>query len=158
MNKILVPLEPKADLAHHAAQFAVSLARRTGGELIFLDFADGGHHPHGYRQPVPPPAPSLDPDLEALINQSRLEGIKVANHAAQGDFVRKVVEFARQLNISRVVVAMPQPQEPEFQRAAQQVAALRRNLSCPLVVVRPRQESPYVSPLAPAPPQPNREN
>ncbi|MFH1033536.1 MAG: hypothetical protein V1806_03435 [Pseudomonadota bacterium] len=79
--------------------------------------------------------------MEALIQHSLRRGLKMGTYVTQGDYVRKVAEFAREQGVSRIVVALPASDSGDFERVSAQVAALRRSLSCPLVVVRPRQES-----------------
>jgi nucleotide-binding universal stress UspA family protein len=141
MNKVLVPLENQGELAHNAALFAVGFAQRTGAEVLFLSIHDDPQPSSGRTAPADPAPPRTSPDLEALVQQSLQKGLKVGTYFTHGEYVRRVSEFAREQGISRIVVAMPEAGSGDFERISQQVAALRRSLNCPLVVVRTRQEA-----------------
>ncbi len=141
MNKILVPLENQAELARNAALFAINFAQRTGAEVLFLCIGEEPPAAPGRAAPPDPPGPQHSPELEELIRQSLQKGLRVGTYVTQGDYVRRVSEFAREQGISRIVVALPAADSGDFERLNGQVAALRRSLSCPLVVVRPRQEA-----------------
>lgn len=146
MNKVLVPLENQGELARNAALFAMGFAQRTGAQVLFLRIQEDSPGPGGRQAPAQPPVRQPFPDLEEIVSQSRQQGLQVGTYLTRGDYVRRVGEFVRQQGISRIVVALPAPDSQDYQRLSGQVAALRRSLSCPLVVVRPRAEGPGPTP------------
>ena len=144
MTNILVPVDTHRRLHLRAAYFALEFAKRTGAKVLFLNILHG-------RTPEPSDSHAtarvdeLDRDLDRLINNSLIAGLQIETYVTNGDYVQRVIEFAEHHNVSRVILALPEADEPGGAEAASRLDALQQNLSCGLVTVRPRHDAPGFS-------------
>ena len=140
MTNILVPLDTRRSLQLRAAYFALEFAKRTGAKVLFLNIRRGGTSGRSDDHDGPRRG-DFENDLERLINNSLIAGIQIESYVTNGDYVERVIEFARCHNVSRVIVALPEANEPGGAEAASRLDVLQQKLSCGLVTVRPRHES-----------------
>jgi nucleotide-binding universal stress UspA family protein len=134
MNRILVPSDGDDHLSLHAAYFAFELAKRTGASVSVLTVAPApadGERGSGEQ--------NMSNGLAHAVSAARLGGVEVASHFTSGDYVERVVAFARDHHVSRIVVALPEAGSGAVDRVEERVRALRGQLNCILVTVRPRR-------------------
>lgn len=139
MNTILVPSDSNSELSLHAVYFALEFAKRTGARVLFLT-VDRNRTARSPEREPPTLTDGVSPELERAISSGRVGGLEVESHVTDGDYVGQVAAFARDHNVSRVVMALPEPDDAAFSRVEEQVIALRNQLGCVLVTVRPRKD------------------
>jgi Universal stress protein family len=140
VTKILVPLDGSSDPWVRAAYFALEFAKRTAAKVLFLSFAPGPGARPARRQPLDDAHVGLGEELDHLIAGSLALGIQVETYVTNGDFVEGVAEFARHHKVSRIVLALPEGDDPASTRAEGRLNALQEQLNCVLVTVRSRQD------------------
>jgi hypothetical protein len=139
VNTLLVPSDGNDELSLHAVYFALEFAKRTGARVLFLTVDRDQGMRSAVRQPLAT-ASGVRPELERVICSGRVGGLEVETHVTDGDYVGQVAAFARDHHVSRVVMALPEPDDAAFARVEEQVTALRNRLGCVLVTVRPRKD------------------
>lgn len=147
MTNILVPLDTRNSLQLRAAYFALEFAKRTGAKVLFLTIQLGGT-PGGSDGLDRARDGEFEQDLDRLINDSLIAGLQIESYVTTGDYIERVIEFAEHHNVSRVILALPEADEPGRAEAASRLDALQRNLTCGLVTVRPRHEAQGFSRMA----------
>jgi len=141
VTSILVPVDTDSSLHMRAAYFALEFAKRTGAKVLFLNIRHG-------RTPELPEADAaarddeLERGLDRLINNSLIAGLQIETYVTNGNFVERVIEFAENHNVSRVILALPETDGPGGSEAATRLDVLQQKLSCGLVTVRPRHDAP----------------
>jgi hypothetical protein len=137
MNKILVPIEDFSWLSMSAAYFAVEFAKRNPTKILFLIFSSSpeeeGTPPVKKNNPWPKP-------FEDLIQQARAEKINLELLFSSEGYLETVRRFARDHNISEVIIAVPPAQEPIYNTLNQKIDALRSNIASQIVIVRPKED------------------
>ncbi len=141
MTNILVPLDTRRSLHLRAAYFALEFAKRTGAKVLFLNILRG-QTPDLTETFAAAREGALEEELDRLINNSLIEGLQIETYVTKGDYVERVIEFAEHHNVSRVIRALPEADEPGGAEAASRLDVLQRKLSCGLVTVRPRHDAP----------------
>jgi len=139
VNTILVPSDGDNELSLHAVFFAFEFAKRTDARVLFLTVTrDRTAQPARLQHPGG--AAEVTAELTRVISSGRERGLDVETHVTSGDYVGRVTAFARDHHVSRVVVALPEKDSESFDRVEEQVNALRSQLECVLVTVRPRRD------------------
>jgi hypothetical protein len=137
MNKILVPIEDFSWLSMSAAYFAVEFAKRNPTKILFLIFTPTPETEA--TGPVPQSNPCSKP-FEDLIQQARAEKINLDLLFSNEGYLETVRRFARDHNISEIIIAVPPAQEPIYQPLNQKIDALRSSVTSQIVLVRPRED------------------
>jgi nucleotide-binding universal stress UspA family protein len=139
VNTILVPSDGDNELSLHAVFFAFEFAKRTDARVLFLTVARNRPAHPARPQPLGESG-DASTELTRVISSGRERGLDVETHVTSGDYVAQVTAFARDHHVSRVVVALPEHGSESFSRVEEQVNALRNQLGCVLVTVRPRRD------------------
>lgn len=137
MNKILVPIENFSWLSLSAAYFAVEFAKRNPTKILFLIFSSSpeGEETTPSKKTEPWPKPFDD-----LIQQARTEKINLELLFSNEGYLETVRRFARDHNISEIIIAIPPAQEPIYTTLTQQIDALRNSVESQIVIVRPKED------------------
>ncbi len=137
MHKILVPMENYSTLSLSAAYFAIEFAKRNPRKILFLIFSptpEGGNSPSAKKD---------DPgkkQFEALVQQARTEKINLDLFSSNEAYMETVCHFARDHNISEIIIAVPPVQEPLYNKLIQRVESLRGCMESQIVIVRPKED------------------
>lgn len=134
MHKILVPIENFSALSLSAAYFAIEFAKRNPRKILFLIFPPS---PEGKNNPSEPG----QKQFEALVQQARAEKISLDLFSSNEAYMETVCHFARDHNISEVIIAVPPVQEPLYNKLIQRVESLRSCMESQIVIVRPKEDS-----------------
>ena len=134
MNKILVPIEDFSWLSMSAAYFAVEFAKRNPTKILFLIFSSAQEE-KGTKKTKPWPN-----SFEDLIQQARTEKISLELLFSTEGYLETVRRFARDHNISEIIIAVPPAQEPIFNTLNQQIESLRSSVESQIVIVRPKED------------------
>lgn len=137
MNKILVPIEDFSWLSMSAAYFAVEFAKRNPTKILFLIFSPSPEEEE--TSPVKKNNPWPKP-FDDLIQQARAEKINLELLFSSEGYQETVRRFARDHNISEIIIAVPPAQEPIFNTLNQKIDALRSNVGSQIVIVRPKED------------------
>jgi len=135
MNKILVPIEDFSQLSMSAAYFAVEFAKRNPTKILFLIFSIPPEETGPIKKNNPWPKP-----FDELIQQARAEKINLELLFSSEGYLETVHHFARDHNISEIIVAVPPAQEPLYQVFNQKIEALRSRVTSQIVMVRPKED------------------
>ena len=136
MNKILVPIEDFSWLSMSAAYFAVEFAKRNPTKILFLIFTP---FPETEESPVKKNNPCPKP-FDDLIQQARAEKINLDLLFSNEGYLETVRRFARDHNISEIIIAVPPAQEPIYHTLNQKIDALRNSVTSQIVLVRPKED------------------
>lgn len=144
LNNILIPLAEFSDLSLNAAQYAVEFAKRSGSKPIFLFFSETE------RVNVDPPKADCSPmikkesnireKIELLIEQSAIDGLHVEQHECSGEYIEKVCEFVRDLNIAEIVIAIPDKQDELYNEIKKNISLLVQMTSCRVLTVKKKNK------------------
>lgn len=134
MHKILVPIENFSALSLSAAYFAIEFAKRNPRKILFLIFSTSSE---GKNSPSEPG----QKQFEALVQQARAEKISLDLFSSNEAYMETVCHFARDHNISEVIIAVPPVQEPLYNKLIQRVESLRSCMESQIVIVRPKEDS-----------------
>lgn len=137
MHKILVPMENFSTLSLSAAHFAVEFAKRNPTKILFLIFSPS---PEGK---TPSPAHKVEPwpkQFETLVQQARSEKVNLDLFSSNEAYMETVCHFARDHNISEIIIAVPPVQEPLYNKLIQRVESLRGCMESQIVIVRPKED------------------
>ncbi len=137
MNKILVPIEDFSWLSMSAAYFAVEFAKRNPTKILFLIFTPSREeeetNPGGKKKSWPN-------SFDDLIQQARAEKINLELLFSNEGYLETVRRFARDHNISEIIIAVPPAQEPIYNTLNQQIESLRSSVESQIVIVRPKED------------------
>jgi hypothetical protein len=137
MNKILVPIEDFSWLSMSAAFFAVEFAKRNPTKILFLIFS-----PSPEKEGTSPgeKKKSWPNSFDELIQQARAEKINLELLYSNEGYLETIRRFARDHNISEIIIAVPPAQEPIYNTLNQKIDALRSNVASQIVIVRPKED------------------
>lgn len=137
MNKILVPIEDFSWLSLSAAYFAVEFAKRNPTKILFLLFSPSrkGEETNPLKNNKPWPKP-----FDELIQQARAEKINIDLFFSNEGYLDTIPRFARDHNISEIIIAIPPAQEPIYTTLTQQIESLRSSVASQIVIVRPKED------------------
>jgi hypothetical protein len=137
MHKILVPIENFSALSLSAAYFAIEFAKRNPRKILFLIFSPPAE---GKNVPSAKTDESGQGQFEALVRQARAEKISLELFSSGEAYLETVCRFARDHNISEVIMAVPPVQEPLHNKLTQRIESLRNCMESQIVIVRPKEE------------------
>ncbi len=137
MHKILVPMENFSTLSLSAAHFAVEFAKRNPTKILFLIFSPS---PEGK---APIPAHKVEPwpkQFDTLVQQARSEKVTLDLFSSNETYLETVGHFARDHNITEIIIAVPPVQEPLYNKLIQRIDALRSSVESQIVIVRTKED------------------
>ena len=137
MHKILVPIENFSTLSLSAAYFAIEFAKRNPRKILFLIFSPS---PEGKNSPLPKKDEPGQKQFEALVQQARSEKIDLELFSSNEAYMETVCHFARDHNISEIIIAVPPVQEPLYNKLIQRIESLRSCMESQIVIVRPKED------------------
>ena len=137
MNKILVPIEDFSWLSMSAAYFAVEFAKRNPTKILFLIFSPSPEEEESSPVKKNNPWPK---SFDDLIQQARTEKINLDLLFSNEGYLETVCRFARDHNISEIIIAVPPAQEPIYNTLNQQIELLRSSVESQIVIVRPKED------------------
>lgn len=137
MNRILVPIEEFSWISMSAAYFAVEFAKRNPTKILFLIFSPSPEEEETSLAKKKKPWPK---SFDDLIQQARAEKINLELLFSNEGYLETVRRFARDHNISEIILALPPAQEPIYNTLNQQIDALRSNVASQIVIVRPKED------------------
>ena len=137
MNKILVPIEDFSWLSMSAAYFAVEFAKRNPTKILFLIFSPSPEEEETSPAKKKKPWPK---SFDDLIQQARAEKINLELLFSSEGYLETVRCFARDHNISEIIIALPPAQEPIYNTVNQKIDTLRSHVASQIVIVRPKED------------------
>jgi nucleotide-binding universal stress UspA family protein len=144
LDKILVPLAEFSELSLNAANYAVEFAKRSGSKSIFLLFS--GAQSADSDPSRPGSSSTAEKELkirgriELLIAQSAIEGLDVEHYECRGEYIEKVCEFVRDLNIAVIVIAIPNKEDALYDTIKKKISLLVQMTSCRVLTVREKNK------------------
>jgi len=140
LNKILVPLDNFSEISLSAARYAVEFAKRSGSKPIFLflsvnDNAKPDYFVTDVSQAVEREK-KIREKIELLIDRSTMEGINIEQHECRGEYIEKVCEFVRNLNITEIVIAVPDKKDEHYNKIKKNISLLVQMTSCRVLTVK----------------------
>ncbi len=140
MNKILVPLDNLSEISLNAARYAVEFAKRSSSRPIFLflsknDFAKSDSFVKNISQ-TEGRKKEIKDKIDLLVEQSAEKGIKIEQHECRGEYIEKVCEFVRNLNITVIVIALPDKNDPRYKKIEKNISLLVQMTSCRILTVK----------------------
>ncbi|HUV49956.1 MAG TPA: universal stress protein [Anaerolineae bacterium] len=140
MNKILVPLDNFSEISLNAARYAVEFAKRSGSKPIFLFLSKDDKAMSDCFEPDIPQEKDRERKIrgkvELLIDKSTMEGINIEQYECRGEYIEKVCEFVRDLNIAEIVIAVPDKQDEYYQKIKKNISLLAQMTSCRVLTVK----------------------
>lgn len=137
MNKILVPIEQFSWLSLSASYFAIEFAKRNPTKILFLLFSPS---PEGQEPSAGKKADSFPKQFDALVQQARTDKINLELLYSNEEYMQTVQHFARDHNISEIIIAVPPVQDPVHNKIIQQIESLRNSVSSQIVIVRTKED------------------
>ncbi|MCK5507504.1 MAG: universal stress protein [Desulfobacterales bacterium] len=143
MNKILVPLDNFSETSLNAARYAVEFAKRSDSRPIFL-FLSGNDSVRAdccvtdISQETEKKK-KIREKTELLINCSIMEGINIEQYECCGEYIEKVCEFVRKLNIAEIVIAVPDKEDANYQKIKKNISLLVQMTSCRILTVKEKE-------------------
>jgi hypothetical protein len=137
MNKLLVPIEDFSRLSMSAAYFAVEFAKRNPAKILFLIFAPSPEEQETNPVEKKKPWPK---SFDDLIQQARTDRINLELLYSNEDYMKTVQHFARDHNISEIIIAVPPVQDPLHNKIIQQIESLRNSVASQIVIVRTKED------------------
>jgi nucleotide-binding universal stress UspA family protein len=144
LNKILVPLDNFSEISLNAARYAVEFAKRSGSKPIFLflyrnDDAKSDHFVTDVSQAVEREK-KIRKKIELLIDRSTMEGINIEQYECRGEYIEKVCEFVRNLNIAEIVIAVPDKRDEHYNKIKKNISLLVQMTSCRVLTVKEKDK------------------
>jgi hypothetical protein len=139
MHKILVPIKKFSWLSLSAAYFAIEFAKRNPTKILFLLFSPS---PEGSEPASGKKADSCPKQFDALIQQARTDKINLELLYSNEEYMKTVQHFARDHNISEIIIAVPPVQDPIHNKIIQQIESLRNSVTSQIVIVRTKEDWP----------------
>lgn len=140
MNKILVPLDNFSEISLNAARYAVEFAKRSGSKPIFLFLSKNDRAKSDYFltdvSQEEDRERKIRKKIELLIDKSTMEGINIEQYECRGEYIEKVCEFVRDLNIAEIVIAVPNKQDDYYQKIKKNISLLVQMTSCRVLTVK----------------------
>lgn len=144
MNKILVPMAGFSELSLNAAHYAVEFAKRSGSKPVFLFFSGAGSLGANWHRPDCPAAEKKESEIrgkiEALIDRSAADGLAVEQHTCNGEYIEKVCEFVRDLNIGEIVIAIPDKEDGVYDKIQEKISLLVQMTPCRILTVKEKSK------------------
>lgn len=137
MNKILVPIQNFSSLSLSASYFAIKFAKRSPTKILFLFFSNvsSAEAPSSMNKEEE----AWRRQFDGLIQQARAEKINLEFFFSNEEYLEAVSQFARDHNTTEIIIALPQAQEPTYDKLIQDVNVLRTQVENQIVVVRPKE-------------------
>ncbi len=144
MNKILVPLDNFSEISLNAARYAVEFAKRSSSKPIFLflsinDDARSDCLVTNLSQ-AKEKEKKIREKIESLIDRSALEGINIEQYECRGEYIEKVCEFARDLSIAEIVIAVPDKKDKHYKKIKKNISLLVQMTSCRILTVKEKEK------------------
>ena len=144
MNKILVPLDNFSEISLNAARYALEFAKRSGSKPIFLFFYrnDGDKSDYFVTNPLQAVdrKKKIREKIELLIDRSTMEGINIEQYECRGEYIEKVCEFVRNLNIAEIVIAVPDKKDEHYNKIKKNISLLVQMTSCRVLTVKEKDK------------------
>jgi hypothetical protein len=137
MNKLLVPIEDFSRLSMSAAYFAVEFAKRNPAKILFFIFAPSPEEEETNPVEKKKPWPK---SFDDLIQQARTDRINLELLYSNENYMETVQHYARDHNISEIIIAVPPVQDPIHNRIIQQIESLRNSVTSQIVIVRTKED------------------
>jgi nucleotide-binding universal stress UspA family protein len=145
LNNILVPLAEFSELSLNAAQYAVEFAKRSSSKPIFLFFSRNecanDDRIRTDCHPTIEKEGEVREKIEFLIERSALiDGLAIERHTCSGEYIEKVCEFVRDLNITQIVIAIPDEQDELYAKIMQDISLLIQMTPCRVLTVKEKDK------------------
>jgi len=143
LNKILVPLDNFSEISLNAALYAVEFAKRSDSKPIFL-FLSGNDDVQSdccvtdVSQKTEKEN-KIKEKIELLIDCSMTEGINIEQYECRGEYIEKVCEFVRKLNITEIVIAVPDKNDAHYRKIKKNISLLVQMTSCRILTVKEKE-------------------
>jgi hypothetical protein len=133
MEKILVAMDPTRP-NHFAGIHALNLARRISARVLFLlVLPSSSKHSHAPGKKTSEQA--VKRKIDALITEARLDGVAVDYYLVYGDYEREVLNFAKENQITLLVIEPPGDPGNPAETANTLLNKLRHSINCRIEVV-----------------------
>ncbi|MCK5509568.1 MAG: universal stress protein [Desulfobacterales bacterium] len=140
MNKILVPLDNFSEISLNAARYAVEFAKRSDSKPIFLFLSRSDGIKSDYfvtdASQTAEKEKKIREKIEMHIDCSIMEGINIEQYKCQGEYIEKVCEFVRNLNIAEIVIAVPDKKDEHYNKIKKNISLLVQMTSCRILTVK----------------------
>lgn len=140
MNNILVPLDNFSEISLNAASYAVEFAKRSSSKpnFLFLSKEDSVNSDFSVTKTAQLQGgeKEIKDKINLLVEQSAVKGIKIEQYECRGEYIEKVCEFARDLNITVIVVAVPDKGDENYNKIKKNIALLVQMTSCRILTVK----------------------
>ena len=144
MNKILVPLDNFSEISLNAARYAVEFAKRSSSKPIFLFLSKNDSTKSDYFltdvSQEEDRERKIRKKIELLIDKSTMEGINIEQYDCRGEYIEKVCEFVRNLNIAEIVIAVPDKKDEHYQKIKKNISLLIQMTSCRVLTVKEKDK------------------
>jgi len=137
MQKLLVAMAP-AKPNHFAGIHALNLAGRISAKVLFLLVL-----PTSSKQPqsseIKSKEEAVKKEVELLVEAARLDGTAVEYYLAYGDYEREVIKFARENQVTLLVIEPPSGPGSTADATNTLLDKLRHSINCRIEVVNEKQ-------------------
>jgi len=144
LNKILVPLDNFSEISLNAARYAVEFAKRSSSKPIFLFLSKNDSTKSDYFltdvSQEEDRERKIRKKIELLIDKSTMEGINIEQYDCRGEYIEKVCEFVRNLNIAEIVIAVPDKKDDHYQKIKKNISLLIQMTSCRVLTVKEKDK------------------
>jgi hypothetical protein len=139
MIKALVPIENCSWLALSAAYFAIEFAKRNPAKILVLIFSTlevrQSRVGSGNNE-----ADSWQKQFDELMQRGRQEKIVLELYYTDEEYLPGVSRFAREHNVTDIILAIPPFQNDLHQKVVQEINLLRHQVACQLITVKAKEE------------------
>ena len=143
MNKLLVPLDNFSEISLNAARYAVEFAKRSDSKPVFLFLSrNDGVQSDCFVADVSQETEKekkIKEKIELLIDCSIMEGINIEQYKCCGEYIEKVCEFVRKLNIAEIVIAVSDKKDEHYQKIKKNISLLVQMTSCRILTVKKKE-------------------
>lgn len=133
-----------SDLSLNAAQYAIEFAKRSGSKPIFLFFSETERIDAAQLDtdcfPSVQKGFSVKEKIEMLIHRNVADGLDVARYECSGEYIEKVCKFVGDLNITEIVIAMPDKQDELYGKTKKDISLLVQMTPCRILTVKEKHK------------------
>ena len=144
MNKILIPLDKFSEISLNAARYAIEFAKRSSFKPVFLFLSENDEI--SKNRFMASGSQSFEKEkkirkkIELLIDRSTMEGINIEQYQCRGEYIEKVCEFARNLSIAEIVIAVPDKNDEDYKKTKKNISLLVQMTSCRVLTVKEKEK------------------
>lgn len=144
MNKILIPLDKFSEISLNAARYAIEFAKRSSFKPVFLFLSENDEI--SKNRFMASGSQSFEKEkkirkkIELLIDRSTMEGINIEQYQCRGEYIEKVCEFARNLSIAEIVIAVPDKKDEDYKKTKKNISLLVQMTSCRVLTVKEKEK------------------